>query len=72
MKFEQQRICSQGKQIGSKFLPFSVDPFPEGHWGAGKQTGHKSFLPCIKKRKIYKVHQVPLNYMYARHENMPI
>ena len=32
--------------IGSKFFPFSVDPFLEGTWCAGNQTGtHKSYLP---------------------------
>ena len=37
---------------GSKFLSFRVDPFLEGAWCSGKQTGsHKSCLPCKNDRK---------------------
>ena len=31
----------------SKFFPFNVDPFSEGDWRAGKQTGcYKNCRPC--------------------------
>ena len=42
---------------GSKFFSFTVDPFPEGAWSAGKQTvSHKSCHPCkiwLLKGNVY-------------------
>ena len=38
--------------LGSKFFPFRVDPFSEGDWCIGTQTGsHKSYLPCKKNSR---------------------
>ena len=38
---------------GSKFFPFSVDPFSEGTQFAGKQRNHKSCLTCQKNGRIF-------------------
>ena len=40
---------------------FKVDPFSEGTWYAGKQTGsHKSCFLCKKRWKIYQTYPVVL------------
>ena len=60
---EKEWICSQpfwkGSTLkGRKFILFEVDPFSEGTWCIGKQTGsHKNCLPCT----AYQVYPVPLN-----------
>ena len=65
-----KRIYSKRKEIaplGSNFFPFRVDPFSEGTWCAGKQTGSfKSCLPCKTWQKISQVYQVPLKHIYFR------
>ena len=46
---------------GKNLLPRKVDPFSEGTWCAGKQTGsHKSCLPYKKWQKNYQLNR-PLN-----------
>ena len=51
---------------GSKFYPFRVDPFSEGYWREGKQSGsHKSCIPFQKWREIHQVNRVFLRYMLS-------
>ena len=48
---------------GSKFFPYSVDPFSERNWHAVKQTGSlKNCLPWRKWQIFYKMHPFPLRY----------
>ena len=55
------RKCFAGAHFhGSKFIPFSPNPFSQVSWCIGKQTGNnKSCRPC-KMTEIYKVYEVPL------------
>ena len=56
----------------SKVFPFRVDPFSEGSWCAGLQTGsHKSYLLCTRWQKIYLVQNGRKSFLYKMAENLP-
>ena len=54
------------KECICSILPFRVDPFLEGHWWTGKQTGsHKSSLLFYKSQTIYQVNSVPITSLFS-------
>ena len=68
----KKRVYSKWKEFapvgGSKFFPFRVDPFLNGHGVQGKQIGsHESCLSYKNCENIYRVCQVPLNLRIREH-----
>ena len=54
----------KGKNLGANSFPFKVEPFTEGIWCAGKQTGSpKSYLPCKNGRNSTNCIRSPFKHL---------